>query len=83
MTDPALTDRIISQGRALVRAIEALGAIEPTGPFEWARARLLMAAYKRRRRAIVKVAPTWASQEILSASERIGDERAVLWLGEN
>jgi hypothetical protein len=30
--DPELTDRIIAQGRALVRAIEALGTIEPTGP---------------------------------------------------
>jgi hypothetical protein len=29
-----LTDHLISQGRALVRAIEALGTIEPTGPFE-------------------------------------------------
>jgi len=28
MTDPALTDRIIAQGRALVHAIEALGTIE-------------------------------------------------------
>jgi hypothetical protein len=34
MTDPELTDRILRQGRALVRAIEALGTIEPTGPFE-------------------------------------------------
>jgi len=38
------TDRIILQGRALVRAIEALGTIKPTGPFERALARLLMAA---------------------------------------
>jgi len=57
MTNPADTDRIISQGRALVRAIEALGTIEPTGPFERALARLLMAAYRRGLRAIVKVAP--------------------------
>ena len=31
MTDPELTDRIISQGRAFVYAIEALGTIEPSG----------------------------------------------------
>jgi hypothetical protein len=68
--DLSLTDRIILQGRALVRAIEALGTIEPTGPFERALARLLLAAYKRRLRAIVKVVPTWVSEEILSASER-------------
>ena len=56
MTDPAaLTDCILYQGKALVRAIEALGTIEPTGPFEQALARLLMAVYKRRLRAIVKV----------------------------
>jgi hypothetical protein len=42
-----------------------------------------MAAYKRRLRAIVKVAPAWVSDEILSASERIGDQRAVLWMSEN
>jgi hypothetical protein len=29
-----------------------------------------MAAYKRRLRGIVKLAPTWVSEEILSASER-------------
>jgi len=42
-----------------------------------------MAAYKRRLRAIVKVAPTWASEQMLSASERTGDERAALWMSEN
>jgi hypothetical protein len=64
MTNPALTDRIMFQGHALVRAIEALGIIEPTGPFERALARLLIAAYKRRLRAIVRVVPTWVSEEI-------------------
>jgi len=44
---------------------------------------LLLAAYKRRLRAIVKVAPAWVSEEILSASERIGDKRAVLWTSKN
>jgi hypothetical protein len=37
MTAPELTNRIIAQRRALVRAIEALGTIEPTGPFALAR----------------------------------------------
>jgi hypothetical protein len=50
MTTPAATDRILTQGRALVRAIEALGTIQPSGPVERALARLLMAAYKRRLR---------------------------------
>jgi hypothetical protein len=69
--------------RALVRAIEALGTIQPTGPFERALARLLMAAYKRRLRGIVKLAPAWVSEEILNASEHIGEDRAVLWLSQN
>ena len=42
-----------------------------------------MAAYKRRRRAIVKVVPTWVSEEILNTSEHIGDRRAVLWMSED
>ncbi|MCK4472258.1 MAG: hypothetical protein KAW49_10780 [Anaerolineae bacterium] len=83
MTNPDLTDLIITQGRALVRAIEALGTIEPTGPFERALARLLLAAYKRRLRAIVEAAFGWVSEEILSASERIGDDRAALWMSKD
>jgi len=50
MADPELTDRIIAQGKALVRAIEALGTIEPTGPTERVLARLLIVKYKRRLR---------------------------------
>jgi hypothetical protein len=33
-SDLNLADRIIRQGRALVRAIESLTTIDPTGPFE-------------------------------------------------
>jgi hypothetical protein len=66
-----------------VRTIEALDTIALTGPFKWALARLLMVAYKRRLRAIVKVVPTWVSEEILGASEHIGDDRAVLWTSED
>ncbi len=54
MTD--LTDRIIRQGQALVRAIESLTII---GPFERAIAGLLVAAYKRRLRGIVELVPDW------------------------
>ena len=43
MPDPAHTSRILEQGKALVRAIEALGTIEPSGPFERALAGLLLA----------------------------------------
>ena len=66
MTDPAHADGIIAQVRALVRAIEALGTIEPSGPVGRALARLLMAAYKRRLREIVEAAPSWVSEETLS-----------------
>jgi hypothetical protein len=66
----------LSQGRALLRTIEALGTIEPSGPFERALARLLIATYKRRLRATLAVAPAWVSEEILSASECMGDRRA-------
>jgi hypothetical protein len=65
-----------------VRNIEALGTIEPSSSFERALARLPMAAYKRCLRAIVEAAPAWVSEEILSASERIGDKRAALWMSE-
>ena len=83
MAIPDPIDPILRQCRALVRAIEALGTIQPSGPFERALARLLMAAYKRRLRGIVKLAPTWVSEEILRASEHIGDDRAVLWISDN
>ena len=83
MTDTALTDHIITQGCALVRAIEALGTIEPTGPFEQALARLLPAVYKRRLRGIVEAAPARVSEEILSASEHTGDQWAALWMSDN
>jgi hypothetical protein len=42
-----------------------------------------MAAYKRRLRAIVAAAFAWVSKEKLSASEHIGDDRAVLWISDN
>ena len=74
MTNPDLTDRIILQGRALVRAIEALGTIQPSGPFERALARL---------RPTVAAAPSCVGGEILSASEAIRDKRPALWLTDN
>jgi len=44
---PALTDCILRQGKARVRAIEAPSAIAPSGPIERAPARLLLYVYKR------------------------------------
>jgi len=83
MTDLELTDRILRQGKALVRAVEALGTIEPGSPVERAAARLLLFVYKRRLRGVVEVAPSWMVEEILSASGHIGDDRAVLWISDN
>lgn len=63
MSDPYAATRVIAQGRALVRAIEALSTIDPTDPFERIIAGLLQAAYKRRLRAIVGAAPTWVRRK--------------------
>jgi hypothetical protein len=49
---PDPTDRILPQGKALVRGIEVLGAIQPTGRSERALAHLLMAAHRRRLRGL-------------------------------
>jgi hypothetical protein len=83
MNEVTVVDRVITQGRALVRAIEALGIIEPSGWFERTLARLLLAGYKRRLRAIVGAVPAWVTEEILSASQHIGDDRAALWMSDN
>ena len=77
------TERILQQGKALVRAIEALDTIDPTGPLEQVMVWFLLKAYRRRLRAIVGAAPTWVSEEILSASQRIGEDRPAVWLSEN
>ena len=83
IADSNLTDRVIAQSRAQVRAIEGGTEIEPSGWFERFIAGLLLAAYKRRLRGIIGEAPTWVGEEILSASQRIGSDRAVLWMSEN
>jgi hypothetical protein len=83
MTRLEFTDQILAQGKALVRAIEALDTIEPTGPIERFLVWFLQSAYKHRLRAIVKAAPSWVTEEILSASQRIGEDRAVLWMSKN
>ena len=83
MNDIELTDPLVVQGRALVRAIEALVTIHPSGPFERAMARLLLAAYERRLRGIVETAPDWVAEELLSASELIADRRAAVWMSDD
>jgi hypothetical protein len=84
MTKPEMIDLATAQRPPFVRAVEALGSIEPpSSPFERALARLLLAGYKRRLRAIVEVALAWVSEEVLSVGKRIGDKRTVLWMSEN
>jgi hypothetical protein len=81
--DPTHTHRIIQQGRALVRAIEALSTIEPSGWFERWQAKMLRTVYKERLRAIVAGVPEWAAEEILSASEHIPEDRPAVWFSKN
>ena len=83
MADPNATETVIEQGKALVCAVEAIGTIEPDNWFERWQTRRLQATYKRRLRALVAVAPSWVTEEILSASQHIGDDRAAVWFGEN
>jgi len=64
-------------------AIEIMHTIEPSDLFEWVLARRLLIAYKSRLRAVVETMPSWVSEEILSDSEHIGDQRAVLRMSDN
>jgi len=77
------TERTLEQGKALVRAIEALEIIEPSGPIETAITWLLLKAHRSRLRAIVAAAPAWVSEEIVSACQSIADDRPAVWLSEN
>jgi hypothetical protein len=61
-----VAERVLEQGKALVRAIEALETIEPTGPIERAMVWVLFQAYRRRLRGIVELAPEWAASRPLA-----------------
>lgn len=77
------TERILEQGQAPVRAIEALETIQKLGPLEWVMVWHLLEAYRHRLREIAKAAPSWMGEEILSASQAVGDDRAAVWLSED
>jgi hypothetical protein len=64
------TPRLIAQGRALVRAIESIGAIQADWALERFIASLLLALYKRKLRGIIEAAPAWVGEEISGAGER-------------
>jgi hypothetical protein len=70
------------QGQALVRAIETKGNIEPTDLMERVQAWFLLQAYRRGLTGIVELASEGVAEEILSASERIRDDRAAVGLSE-
>ena len=72
-TNPDPTERAITHGRAHVRAMEALETIEPSAWLERTIARLLVAAYRRRLRAIIGAAPAWLGDRILAASDKVGE----------
>jgi hypothetical protein len=71
------TGRIICQGKALVRAIEALETIDVAGPLDRAMVSLLLHTYRRRLRGPIELAPRRVGEATLSASERIGDDRVA------
>jgi hypothetical protein len=81
MNDTAIADRVIAQGRALVRAVETLEEIEPTWRFEPLLTRLLLEMYRRKLRGIIEAVPDWAKATILGASS--GDKPMVLWVDKN
>jgi len=77
------TERVLEQGKALVRAIEALETIDPTGQFESFITDLLVAAYRQRLRSIVETAPIWMSEEILGASKRNEERKPAKLISKN
>jgi hypothetical protein len=80
MTSSDRTDHVIDQGRALVWAIEALGAIDSPDPFECILAELFQEAYERCLHSIVANTPAWMGEEILSTREDIQIEHPPAWL---
>jgi hypothetical protein len=70
----ATADRIIRQGRALVKAIEGLSEVDPGGLIERLMIRMLLDSYKQRLDAPITALPAWAVEEILSASEYSEDD---------
>jgi hypothetical protein len=64
-----ITDEMIDQGRALVRAIVALETIEPYSHFEMRVAELFQAAFDRQLQDILDACPPGIQEEILRAGE--------------
>jgi hypothetical protein len=80
---PSVTDDVIEQGRALVKAIQALETIKPSYWVERGIAKILLWFYRRRLRGIIGSAPSWVGEKILSAAEGIGDDSPAVWMSKN
>jgi hypothetical protein len=65
MSESDHTNRIIRQGRALVKAIQGLSEVDPTDPVERPMIRMLLDCYKQRLQAITAALPAWAVEKIL------------------
>ena len=77
LTPTEAASKIIAEGRALVRAIAAIDTSVPGDPIEHRQARLLQVEYRHCLRELLRAVPAWVAEEILSASEQIGDDRAA------
>ena len=77
------TDHIIEQFRALVQATEALNTIEPSGWFERAIVRLLLAAYEVRLKAILPALPEWMVAKIMDTSKDFEEDNFVIRISHN
>jgi hypothetical protein len=69
MNEADITDCVVAQGRALTRAIDAIGEIEPSGWFERALSGLLLADYRRRLERIPEETPDWIKKAIIAKEE--------------
>jgi hypothetical protein len=83
VTDDETTNRIIEQGHALVRAVEALEAIEPSGWFERAIVWLLLATYGRRLEVVFTSMPERAVAKILDASKDFEGDKYIVRISNN
>lgn len=77
------TEKMLAQGKALFRAIEALETIDAVQRDERQTASRLVETYRRGLREIVASALAWVSEEIVSANQRIDDGRWLLWMSDN
>ncbi len=68
MLIPSLTVSAMDQGRALVQAVRALGAVETSNTFEREIAKFLQAAFELRLQEIVDIVSAWDIGEILSVN---------------